>query len=381
MPPAHTPSSPPPQIPFTLRECHTLRLPSESTCFGNLRVCLRTESGKSSPFVALSSSNHASFELVKSRKTPYKIIQSGEERSANRSAKSKARERNLERKKKQNADSNGELNTKESSSDNNSKKDASKDEETHNATDGCLEELIVSTDVIGGDGENWEDWSDPNSTAVEAVAVRRQTGSKVSYTLRISRRHHQGRERRKGKAAKAESEKKEDQEQNQETPVPTLQDAPTSTSTPNPNDSLLPEEPSNQTIDLNYAPLVLHLTYLPRNYVKTLTLLVSSNDSSSIRIYQPLNNNLGEFTEITDSHEKNKILPRMTDTFPSPILTLDSTFNLSTSSTYEYHAIVGCKNGYIRVISFNPQKNTEKFGNFYVDGPVSTVQVRGEGGG
>ena len=71
----------------------------------------------------------------------------------------------------------------------------------------------------------------------------------------------------------------------------------------------------------------------------------------------------------------------MCDTFPSSILTLDSTFTLAAGGTYEYHAVVGCKNGYIRVISFNPQRRTQRFTNFYIDGPISTVQLCARSGG
>ena len=302
-------------ISFTLRECHTTRLPSPSTCFGNLRVCLRSEGERSHPFVALSSSNHASFELVKSRRTPYKIVLSGDERAKRKKRASAPEKEDDDEKKKEDE----------------SKKDDKKEDVTET-------ELIVSTDVIGGDGENWEDWSDPNSTAVEAVAVRKQTGSKVSYSLRISRRHHQGRERRRGsnhsRAAKAgataekkekkkngdggdntdrrqgtvwedggsmvegaEVEKDSKPEEAEDGKNDEKQKKKTNKEPEAKADAAMAAQPT-QTIELNYAPLVLHLTYLPRSYVKTLTLLVSSNDDSSIRIYQPLENNLGEVREV-----------------------------------------------------------------------------------
>jgi len=59
-------------------------------------------------------------------------------------------------------------------------------------------------------------------------------------------------------------------------------------------------------IPLSYAPLVLHLTYLPRAFVSTLTLLVSSSDSN-IRIYQPVLNNNGLFEEVTDQGVREKV--------------------------------------------------------------------------
>ncbi|GMI11380.1 hypothetical protein TrRE_jg7967 [Triparma retinervis] len=203
-------------------------------------------------------------------------------------------------------------------------------------------ESVVASDVIGGNGVEWEKYG-TNESGVEAIAVQRKESGKCTHYLKIRRLK--------------------------------------------PADSRSIE--SNQIIALPYAPLALHLTYLPLAFVTTLTLLVSSSDST-IKIYQPVLNNDGLFEEITDEGIREKLLPNLHQTFPSPVLTMDtlltpspptSTSTTSTTSTTSptsstYHVSCGCRCGYLCLTSYDPQSPpSSSFTSWNIDGPISAVQV------
>ena len=336
-----------------LHEIHSCLLPSEATCFNALRVCR----GQNGNFVKLSTMKQMSCELVSSSRAPFKIVTPKKAASVSPPPPPPASA----------VAASSALSAPSSGFD-----------ET---------ELIVSNDVIGGDGEDWEDWSylGGSCSAVEAIAVRRikrrapsapshedgdnspppstpAAGTEESsvfllYVLRNVQQHQvqKQQERAVGRKSARPSE---------------AGAAAASTAAAAPN-------PDRQVIQLNYSPLVLHLTYLPRSSVMTLSLLVSSNDDSSIRLYQPLGSNNGPFEEVTDMDVKEKMLPNFWSSFPAPILTIDTTMTYDPEdNVYSNYAAVGCKDGYIRVVSFNPRRLQARTFSFYVDGPISAVQLR-----
>ena len=132
--PPHPPLLPPPD--FTLVEIHNLSLPSPASSFNNLRVCLRPDSN----FASLSTSLHPSLELTRGSDTPFKLS------SADLILKpKKSRKKNK----------------------------ASSTPPAPVPPSPAYTELVVATDVIGGDGTDWETYG-TNETALEAIAVQRK---------------------------------------------------------------------------------------------------------------------------------------------------------------------------------------------------------------
>ena len=81
-----------------------------------------------------------------------------------------------------------------------------------------------------------------------------------------------------------------------------------------------------------------------------------------------------------------QLLPRVHEKLPSAVLCMDSALSrdhaaqeATTSSCryHNYHMAAGCKNGYVRTVSFNPSEEAgeEQVESFYIDGPISCVQL------
>ncbi|GMI39274.1 hypothetical protein TeGR_g14703, partial [Tetraparma gracilis] len=115
------------------------------------------------------------------------------------------------------------------------------------------------------------------------------------------------------------------------------------------------------TLPIDFAPLVLHLTFLPRAGEPELTLLVSSSDLKLV-VYQR-SRETGLFEEVKDA-----VLPSVVS---SPVMSIDTT----TTQDRNYHVALGMKDGNVRLYTFSPTNPTPAEYTYHIDGPISCVQL------
>ena len=119
------PNKDPNEASYTLRCLQSVPLPSPSTCFNSLRVC---KANLNKPIVCLGTVKRGEVHVVKGKKRPFKV-------------KRDKQVKQLEQLKGQGENGAGD----------DKDKDDDRDKEAEN---------VVATDVIGGDKEDWDDWSE-----------------------------------------------------------------------------------------------------------------------------------------------------------------------------------------------------------------------------
>ena len=261
-----------------LVEAHTMVTPSYAHSFNALRIFR----GIDSTFAKLSTSKHRRFELIACGKhTPYSLNFEEEsdecDDNDNDDDDSKKKRRRKKKKKK--------------------KKSKNKNEGGSGsaAPPPLPGETVLCSDAIGGNGESWDDWgaadagSSSSCLGLEVAAVRRGEGLPEASTFALIIR-------RRCPAPLDDKDGAEEESQ---------------------RDAVAPfggSSSSQETHALNYAPLCLHLTYLPRALIPTLTLLVSSHDST-IHFYQPTSAGSSSFAEVVDGGLREKVRWRVVNSF------------------------------------------------------------------